>query len=116
MSLSYSKLKDFKSCPRKYLHAHVERIKKIEEAKEEHHSAWGIALHEALASYYKGRSDEEVTKAFTDSYPIHLDEQDQAKTPQTGIECFKLYKNWYGEKDSVWKVIEVEVKDQFEFR
>ena len=46
MNLSYSKLKTFKTCPRKFKYAYLERITRIEEAKEDHHSAWGIVNEE----------------------------------------------------------------------
>ena len=37
-------------------------------------------------AHYRGKTFEEVTKAFTAIYPKNLDEEDKAKTVDNGIE------------------------------
>lgn len=114
MNLSYSKLQDLQNCPRKYYYNHVERIRKIEEAEEEHDKAWGIAMHEALASYYKEGQVEKARAAFTKNYPLHLDEADLAKTPETGQACLDAYIPFWREQDKMWDVIGTEIEDSFD--
>lgn len=106
--MRYSDKESFNSCPFKYKLEKIDGLKKIEEGEDSHDKNWGAAIHEALRSHYQGKSWQEITESFLRIYPKHLKEDDLAKTPETGIQCLKLYREYYANQDTAWEILSTE--------
>lgn len=115
MNYSNSQLQCFKDCPERYRLRYIEKLKKIEEGRDEHDKNFGSAIHVALELLYKGGSIEGAIEAFKRTYPEQLLEDDKAKTQENGIELIKAYQKHYQEEDKSWEVIACEVRDEFVF-
>ena len=76
MLLNNSRYKEFQECPRK---SAIHRILRLESEAKSNELAFGIAMHEGLASIYLGNSLEQSIMDFIGSYkaegnPMNLDE------------------------------------------
>lgn len=114
MRLSYSKLNAFKQCPQRYKYEYVEGLKKVEWQKEENARSWGSGVDEGLNELYLSKDLSKAVLAFKKVYTADLDEEDLARTQESGVECLKEYYAQYKEQDKNWKVLGIQIKDTFE--
>lgn len=114
MKLSNSKLNSFRACPRKFFYEYIASIEPIEEGESEHDRSFGAAIHMALESLYKGGSVEQAKVAFDLEYPKQLDLEDFEKTPENGKKLIEAYWMQYASQMKDWKVLAVEVLDEYE--
>ena len=114
MKLSNSKLNSFRSCPRKFFYEYVASIEPVEEGETEHDRSFGAAIHKALECLYKEVSVDEAKTAFDLAYPKQLDLEDFEKTPENGKKLIEAYWTRYGPQMKDWKVLAVEVLDEYE--
>src|SRR5262249_13989008 len=106
---STSTLQMMKSCPLKYRLYSIIGLRKIEDESAEHHLRFGSAFHAALEVVYKAHKawlemqsvigpaglsdtlrDRILTRAktaFLETYPKQLDESDNAKTQESGLQA-----------------------------
>jgi hypothetical protein len=113
MKIDNSQLQTFKDCPERYRLKYIEGLHKIEEGIEHQHVNFGKAIHSGLEVHYKGGSLKEVKEAFVKVYPVSLDPEDLAKTPENGVLVLEKYIEHYRNEDSSWKVLATEVTDSF---
>lgn len=113
MSYDNSQLQTFKDCPEKYRLKMVEKLKKIEEGRDEHDKNFGKAIHSALESYYKGDTLDACKTAFKNDYPEQLNSDDLAKTQENGLTLIEAYIEHYKVEDKSLEIVSVEVKDTF---
>lgn len=105
--MRYSEKEAYNSCPYKYKLQHDGLTKQVE-GTDAHDKNWGQGIHAGLKAHYDGKGWEEVKAEFLREYPQGLDETDQAKTPETGIECLNRYRGHYASQDTNWEVLSTE--------
>lgn len=107
---SYSKLKNYESCPKRYFHVDVEKSIKEEESDE---LKFGNALHKALANACSGKEalptpfkgyQEWVDKVLMGNAVIHVEQQLAIREDLTATEWFGK-DAWYRGIADVIKVI-----------
>lgn len=124
---SYSAIQDFKACPLRFYLKHEVGLRLRSEGVNQHHLAWGKAMHSALEVLYGGSSlwppyattatfsrdlqIEFAKEVFTAGYPVQLDPEDKAKTQENGLRVLDLYARKWIEEDKRWKVLDVELLD-----
>ena len=101
-------------CPRCFFYKHIFNIEPIEEVETEHDRAFGKAIHKGIEALYKGFSVDEAKACFFQNYPNQLDFEDEAKTQENGQKLIEAYWNTYQVQMKDWKVIAVEVLDEYE--
>lgn len=114
MSYDNSQLQQYKNCPESYRLRNILGLEKIESGRDEHDKEFGKAIHSGLEAYYKGASQEDVKRAFSEAYPLQLNGEDLAKTQENGLVLLDGYAAHYKEEDKRWTVKAVEVADEFE--
>lgn len=105
--MRYSEKEAFNSCPYKYK-LHQEGLSKQVEGSDAHDKNWGQGIHAGLKAHYDGKEWGEIKSEFLREYPQGLNEDDQAKTPESGVECLNRYRGHYGSQDSMWEVLGTE--------
>lgn len=114
MKLSNSKLNQYRTCPRSYFYKYICNLEPIEDSEIEHDRNFGQAIHSALESLFKREGLEASIRRFKDNYPNQLDEEDLSKTQENGEILIKAYWNQYSPTLKDWKIIAVEVLDEYE--
>lgn len=109
--MRYSEKEAFNACPYKYK-LQQEGLKKIAEGTDAHDKNWGQGIHAGLDVHYQGKGWEEIVRAFKDSYPENLAEEDLAKTVESGLETLKRYREFYANQDKNWEVLGTEEAGQ----
>ena len=115
MNYSNSYIQQFKTCPLSCYLRYEVGLKKIEDERTEHHLNYGNAIHSALRQIYLGNSLEFAKKRFLEDYPTQLDPDDHAKTQENGLKLLEAYVKRWSDEDKKWKVIAVEVRDEFDY-
>ena len=108
MSHSNSSLQRYKNCPLAYFYQYEVGLVKQEDEKSEHHANFGSAIHEGLKHVYLKDTLSGAIAAFKKLYPIQLDEEDEAKTVETGVQALTGYVKRWSEEDKKWRVLSVE--------
>lgn len=114
--MDYSQLSTFQTCPERYHLKYVENLEKIKDSPYDAPLQFGNAIHIALAAHYKGKDHAEAQAAFLTAYPDVLDPTDLARTPVNGVTLLSAYFSHYAGVDQSWKVLAVEVYDQWELQ
>lgn len=114
MKLSNSKLNQYRMCPRSYFYKYECGIEPIEEGTIEHDRAFGRAIHTGLEELYKTGDIDTAKYHFKEAYPKQLDPDDLEKTPGNGVILLEAYWNQYQGIMKDWKVLSVEVLDEYE--
>jgi len=112
--MDHSELQSYMDCQQKYHLKFNEQLSKIEEGVESYPSVYGQAIHAGLAAYYKGQGIEEAKKVFLQHYanPLH---EENIYTHESGVFLLANYEKWAKANDTEWKVLQVEVADEFTF-
>ena len=114
MKLSNSKLNQFRTCPRSYFYKSVCGIEPIDEGELEHDRSFGRAIHKGLEVLYKGGLMVKAKNTFEKEYPNQLDLEDDCKTSDNGKLLLEAYWKTYLPTIKDWRVIAVEVLDEYE--
>lgn len=114
MKLSNSKLNQYRMCPRSFFYKHICNIEPIDEGETEHDRSFGKAIHCGIEELYKTGDINTAIYHFKEAYPQQLNLEDEAKTQENGITLLRAYWNTYQVQMKDWKVIAIEVLDEYE--
>lgn len=145
MNPSVSNIQMFKDCPLKYKLHSIVGLRKIEDESADHHRLFGQAWHKAMEVIYKAKMEAEMPdsqwqqsnplrllvpsrrfrvtgevmkqakQAFLSAYPKQLDENDNAKTQESGLYALKSYLQKYELEDATrWRILAVEAAERYD--
>jgi hypothetical protein len=114
LPLDHSQTSCFLQCPERYHQKYVNQLRKLKEGVYDQPRLFGQAIHNGLEAYYLGQSPQAITDCFLAVYPKAPDPSEAVLLPEHGISALTRYQAWAKQQDKDWKVLSVEVVDQFE--
>ena len=107
-----SQIQTFKDCALKYRFQYRDGYAAQDSGDAEHDREFGSAVHSGLAEWYRGKGEDAMIEAFRSEYGVHLDEEDLAKTPETGVILLREYIKEVEGRDSAFEIVSVEETEE----
>ena len=106
--MRWSEKETYNQCPYKYKLTYIDKLQKIEQLEtSQHHLRWGQAIDEGLTRHFLGKPWSDIETGFLEYYPKNLDEKDEAKTVEHGLQALKNYIQFYKAEDEKWDMVAI---------
>ena len=112
--MRHSERGTFNTCPFKYK-LEKDGVKRACPSLLAEDRTFGIAIHEALKSFYDGKGWEEVITEYAKLYPQDKQYASKAKSYEGGVKLLEAYRAYWSGQDELWEILGTEIEDEVFF-